>query len=274
MSPSPSPQAPKPFFIGWEARPVPAFVTLVGLALVAAAVTVAGLTATWQSHIGPATWDFAIAEHHGILLSHPAPMLVETVDRGSGAGADSTRRALRFLVKPDKFGFSREELDSFHLKPVILQASLLENGGRSMLEVTPGSIAMAQDANGSAPHPSTELKNPQKLTLRGEIIDSKCYLGAMNPGQRKTHRACAIHCLRGGIPAAFLARDRNHNEQVLLLTSPAGDPLNHSILDFVAEPVEVTGTVSYAGDLPVFAIDLASLRRLTNAMVSEAPPDA
>ncbi len=257
MSTPTSPPRSQPFFIGWEARPVPAFVTGLGLIILVAAMAVAGLTAARQGHIGQATWDFAITEHRGIVLSHPAPMLVETIHSGSGQS-----RAMHFLVKPEKFGFSREELDAFHLQPVTLQASLLTNGKRSMLEVTPGSIALWQAPKGSTLPAPSEVKNAQPVTLRGEIIDSKCYFGAMNPGERKTHRACAIHCLRGGIPAAFLARDRRRNEQVLLLTSLSGEPLNQSILDFVADPIEVTGTVSYTGDLPVFAIDLASLRRL------------
>jgi hypothetical protein len=29
------------------------------------------------------------------------------------------------------------------------------------------------------------------MTLTGEIVDSKCYLGVMNPGQGKVHRDCA-----------------------------------------------------------------------------------
>jgi len=28
-------------------------------------------------------------------------------------------------------------------------------------------------------------------TLRGEVIDPKCYIGAMKPGGGKTHKACA-----------------------------------------------------------------------------------
>lgn len=247
--------SPPPFFIGWEDRPVPRFTVGVTVFAVLAAAAIASLVAAVQQHIGPATWDFAITEHQGILLSHPAPILIESISVKT--------YQLRFLVKPDKFGFTKEELSAFHLKPVKLQASLLENGSRSMLEVSPGSIAIVnQPASQSAPTPP--LPSPSPLTLRGEIIDSKCYLGAMNPGGRKTHRACAINCLRGGIPAAFLARDLAGKEAVLLLTDPAGAPLNQSILDFVAEPVEATGTVSFVGDLPVFAVDLASLRRLNN----------
>ena len=43
-------------------------------------------------------------------------------------------------------------------------------------------------------------------TLRGEIVDSKCYLGAMKPGDQKTHKACATLCIRGGIPPVLVER--------------------------------------------------------------------
>jgi hypothetical protein len=249
------PPSSAPFFIGWENKPAPRFVVGTTVIAILVATAIAGLLAASQSLIGPATWDFAITEHRGILLSHPAPMLLE---KTSGGG-----HALRFLVKPEKFGFAREELDQYHLKPVTLQASLLENGPRSILEVSLGSIAFVEEG-APAGAPLQLAKQPGSLTLRGEIIDSKCYLGAMNPGERKTHRACAIHCLRGGIPAAFLARDLAGREAVLLLTDPAGAPLGPTLLDFVAEPVEATGTLSFAGDLAVFAIDLANLRRLNS----------
>ena len=41
------------------------------------------------------------------------------------------------------------------------------------------------------------------FTLIGEIVDSKRYLGVMNPGNGKVHRDCAVRCLSGGIPPIF-----------------------------------------------------------------------
>ena len=40
------------------------------------------------------------------------------------------------------------------------------------------------------------------VTVSGEIVDSKCFLGVMVPGAGKTHKECASLCLRGGIPPA------------------------------------------------------------------------
>lgn len=46
-----------------------------------------------------------------------------------------------------------------------------------------------------------------EFTLQGEIVDSKCYLGVMRPGNTKTHRACAVRCIAGGVPPVLLVRD-------------------------------------------------------------------
>jgi len=55
-----------------------------------------------------------------------------------------------------------------------------------------------------SPLPSTSLGTQ---TLVGEIVDSKCFLGVMNPGQLTTHRACAIRCISGGVrPCSSSAR--------------------------------------------------------------------
>ena len=45
------------------------------------------------------------------------------------------------------------------------------------------------------------------VTLKGEIIDPKCYLGAMKPGGGKTHKACAMRCIAGGIPRRQTGHD-------------------------------------------------------------------
>jgi hypothetical protein len=45
------------------------------------------------------------------------------------------------------------------------------------------------------------------FTLVGEIVDSKCYLGIMNPGETNPHRECAALCIRGGIPPLIIAHD-------------------------------------------------------------------
>ena len=76
--------------------------------------------------------------------------------------------------------------------------------------------------------------------LVGEIVDTKCYLGAMKPGRGKPHRDCASLCIRGGIPAALLVRTENGERHLVHLVS-FGRPVGVEVLDFVGQPVEVTG---------------------------------
>jgi hypothetical protein len=83
------------------------------------------------------------------------------------------------------------------------------------------------------------------VTLRGEIVDSKCFLGVMVPGEGKTHKDCASLCLRGGIPPAFVVRDREGRTALMLLVSESGGSLagHEAAVRLAAEPIELTGVI-------------------------------
>src|SRR5947207_1819862 len=96
-----------------------------------------------------------------------------------------------------------------------------------------------------------------RRTLVGEIVDSKCFLGVMNPGQLTPHRACAIRCISGGVPPVLVVRQKNGPAIYLLLVASDGKP----VLDIVAEPVEITGEVEREGDLLILRADPATYHR-------------
>ncbi len=96
----------------------------------------------------------------------------------------------------------------------------------------------------------------------GEIVDSKCFLGVMNPGQLTPHRACAIRCISGGVPPVLLVRQRDGPAIYLLLVSAEGKPVNKQVLDMVAEPLEITGEVERQGELLILRADPATYRKL------------
>ena len=100
------------------------------------------------------------------------------------------------------------------------------------------------------------------MTLVGEVVDSKCYLGAMKPGRGKPHRACAVRCISGGIPPLLRVEDHAGNVDLLLLVTSDGDSLPMEVLDRVAEPVEITGNVVRSGDRLLLHADLSSYRLL------------
>jgi len=86
--------------------------------------------------------------------------------------------------------------------------TLIHDGTSVMLEVheiTP------RPAAGDAATPG-EFNGGEERTIEGELVDTKCFLGAMRPGRGKVHRGCAIACLEGGIPAGLWVKDGNSEE--------------------------------------------------------------
>ncbi len=78
-----------------------------------------------------------------------------------------------------------------------------------------------------------------RAELTGEIVDTKCYFGVMNPGRGKVHRDCAARCLSGGIPPALLVRDASGATRTVLIANWRRD-----LLDHVAEPVTLRGRLA------------------------------
>lgn len=100
-----------------------------------------------------------------------------------------------------------------------------------------------------------------RVALDGEIVDIKCWLGRMKPGEGRTHRACAQFCIHGGIPPVFIA-SRGSSIPHFVLTDLAGAPINEAVLPFVAEAVHVEGQAERIGDVAFLRIDPARIRRL------------
>jgi len=94
-------------------------------------------------------------------------------------------------------------------------------------------------------------------------VDSKCFLGVMNPGQLAPHRACAIRCISGGCPPVLLVRRERGPPLYLLLVSAGGASVNKQVLDLVAEPVEITGEIEQQGDLLILRADPRTYRRVS-----------
>lgn len=192
----------------------------------------------------------------GVLEAAPAPTLL--VRRpGVAEGADAWSRYL--LVSPGKHG-AADAVAPLAGRMVRLEGSLLWREGRTMVEIVPGSIR-ALDPAGPEAAPVAAPERLGRHTLLGEIVDSKCYLGAMEPGDTKPHRACAIRCIAGGIPPVFLVRERGGRALYFLLVGAKGEAVNREALPFVAEPLVIEGEVERSGDRLVLKADPSAWRR-------------
>src|SRR5262249_50284882 len=137
----------------------------------------------------------------------------------------------------------------FDGKQVRLRGQLIYREGETMVEITPGSIMLVA----AVPASQETTRDLGTVTVTGEIVDSKCYLGVMNPGEGKGHRDCAARCLSGGIPPLLVTTD-GHAQY--LLVGPDGRALERDTLrDFIAEPITVRGKLFERGDIQLLMID-------------------
>lgn len=248
------------FFIGWLPLPhsYARFLRPVAVGMLLLAAVSALLLSAAQRSPGTAVWeDERPHTFEGIVYASPYALLrVEGEQPG-----DAVRTIL--LVEEGKFG-AVERVQPFDGQPVRVTGTLLHRDGRCLLELAEGTAglqAMSRKKPQAAQLRRGGIQARGTVTLRGEIIDSKCYLGAMKPGGGKTHKACAALCLAGGVPPMLVTRDRDNRETYYLLTASDGGPLARDAFDYVGDPVEVTGRLELDGDLQVLKVAASDIRR-------------
>lgn len=235
------------FYIGYVPKApasITRWITSIAIVIVLGAMAIGALLILNQPPFAKSTFEYGIyREYSGVIEAWPYPML---------RTADTTF----LLVAPGKHGFS--EVSRLQGRGVRLQAALIARGQDRMLEVLPASLREVSTLPVIPPIKPVALGS---VRLRGEIVDSKCYLGVMNPGNGKVHRDCAVRCISGGAPPAFVAQDAAGETQVLLLVGSDGRALNHEVLSFVAEPLEISGELVRSGSNLVLKAEPARFRR-------------
>ena len=249
------------FYIGWQDKAPECYsrITRRAVSVTLALALLAGLgLAASQRLIGVAFFEWGeVKEFTGTLHVDPYPHLVVRAN-ATNAGVQHIAAP---LVAPFKFGLKREEVAAFDGKPVTLRATRIYRDGQLMLEVEPKSVKLG-DADVAGV--KVDAVSLGRHTFRGEIVDSKCWMGVMNPGVLTPHRACAVRCISGGIPPMLLVRREGAVPLNLLLVSPDNQPVNEVVLDLVAEPVEITGEVVRQGGLIVLRANPKTYRRVGN----------
>ncbi len=182
----------------------------------------------------------------GVVMTRPYPTLL--VARPEVVGQQSGYSQY-LLVAPGKHG-ADDLVAGFDGKQVRLQGQLVYRADKTMVEIMPGSIVLA----GAAPSIPEITRDLGAVTVTGEIVDSKCYLGVMNPGSGKVHRDCAARCLSGGIPPIFVGMDRR-GEQFFLIGLDGRTLERDALREFIAEPITVRGELLQQGETRLLKID-------------------
>ncbi len=223
------------FYVGYLPMPSRLKETVLGVVIVlgAVAVTTAAILVAGQHPFALSTFAFQqYREFRGILLTEPYPALAIP-----GQGLPW------LLVAPGKHGPG--DLHELAGREVQLKGERIFRGEDHMIEMLPGSLR----ATASTEHMSTASTDLGQVQLTGEIVDSKCYFGVMNPGNGKVHRDCAVRCISGGVPPAFLVRDSSGRTTTLLLAN-----WKRELLDHIAEPITIRGRlVNAAGRITLYA---------------------
>jgi len=227
-----------PFYIGYapaSERRLARHTRRATVTLASLAAGTMGILALAQPPFAPATFEYGQPRPVvGRLSAFPYPTLVVT---------EGTQVSRYLLAAAGKHGAGAlaQPLDG---STVRVLGSLIRRGNRSMLEV-----AGIQPSEPDFPDTAPAQTDLGRFTLTGEIVDAKCWLGVMNPGEGKTHLGCAVRCLSGGLPPLLVVRDSTGDERHLVLTDISGGPMPRSILPRVGRPVSVSGTVIREGDL-------------------------
>lgn len=239
-----------PHFIGWLPMPrtYSRFLVPVAAGLVVAAAVTAALIARGQRSPGDGRWDDGRSTTFvGVVYAEPYAMI-----RVNGADPGAPPSTI-LLVEEGKYG-AKDRVRPFDGRPVRVAGTLLTREGWRMMELTNG-----EDGLRPAELPEHELavlrRSPPRplgrVTLWGEIVDSKCYLGAMKPGGGRTHRGCALLCLKGGVPPLFVSRSVGTGRSVYLLAGEDRGPAPDSLIDLAGLPVVVDADVDRLDDLVV-----------------------
>lgn len=121
---------------------------------------------------------------------------------------------------------------------VTLSGTLIYQDGMTLMELTASENSLVAHS----PSISELFIRPLiNTTLKGEIVDPKCYFGSMKPGQSKAHRSCASLCIAGGIPPVLVVPTAQNTAEYYILKGTDGQDINQEILDKVAQSVTIKG---------------------------------
>lgn len=236
------------FYVGYLPAPAPhrRFVLLMIALLSLWIVLLSAILVLTQRTPGRAIWSNSNEQAWtGILIEQPYPMLIPD---------DTESPQPLLVVSMGKAGAHDALRDAFNQR-VTLRGYELHREGRRMIELSAESDAIEID------QPILEEQRPplapldnEPIELIGEIIDGKCYLGAMKPGDGVAHRSCAALCLRGGLPPMFAAESDIGDHLYPLLLVDGTSELSDETIQLVATRVRVKGVLMNLAGFPVLSV--------------------
>lgn len=235
------------FYIGYRKEAPPAlarFVRGITLSIVAIVVAIAAVIGALQQPAGDGKYDF------GGKTKFEARVAIDPIPHAILDGAPRFN-AGAVLVGTGKHGVP----DAFRAadgKHVTFTGANESRGYLRMIEVgSNAELIVTGDADKFISH---GIVIPG--TFEGELIDTKCYLGVMNPAEGKVHRGCAALCLHGGVPPGLLIRDAKGGSLPIFLIAKPG-AINP---DWAGRILRVSGAIVTIAGIPILRAESIALR--------------
>ena len=249
-------EAPKDedFYVGYLRMPRRlAYVTAaLAVALFGLAAADVYLVAQLQQHPGPGRWEEHDRTFDGVLTRDPYPTLWVMEDG----------RPIAHLLVADSKRSADTVLEAAANGPATVKGKLVDRddvAGIRMIEISQGAVTVHSQAR----EQNITRASLGEASLKGEIVDSKCWLGVMRPGEGRVHKGCATVCILGGIPPVLVTRDGNGGMTAYVLTDADGQAIApNAIQDVVGDPVSIAGRVERQGEMLYLRADLPSLKKL------------
>ena len=255
-----------PFYVGYLPSPRGfAFFSLILTPILIAVGVVSAFIIAGSQERDPGTGIWDLSQPIEIIgFADMAPYPVLRVQQTEGGLLPKYETV--FVVSEGKIG-AADRIAPLQGREVRATGFLIERDGMRMLELVGGMDAVEEIPDVRAQPPATlppiEKASLGSFTLKGQIIDSKCYLGVMKPGEGKPHKSCATMCIIGGIPPMFMTQNAQGERMVYLVTDETGQTaVKSGVTEYIADWIEVTGEVETQGDIAVFKIDSKTIRRL------------
>lgn len=224
--------------------------------------------ASFQKRFSADVFEFGRStEIKGVYFNSPVPLLKVVSGKDGwgntsyitiplvGYGKHGAETAIRELEKEKNLSFNNRE--------IIVKGSLLYGDGKTLLQVSKEEDPVVRVGEDTV---ASSLSQPVYLgtrSLKGEIIDPKCYFGVMKPGEGHVHRDCAIRCILGGIPPVLKVMNEKGKMEYYLLVGPNGEKMNETVQDLVAEPVAIEARAVQLGDWVILYVKDKSIKRVS-----------
>lgn len=243
------------FFVAFFPMPprLGRFLKIIAVGLIAAFAALSFASGITQDDPGEGRfrWDYGQQTVTGVVQALPYPTLRIT------DGTEHLPAGHTLMMSAGGKNGVMEGAENLMGQLVTVSGVMLQRGELDMLQVRGGNNGI-KAAEGLLP--DLPLAEPLgKWRLSGEICDGKCDAGAMRPGRRLAHKACANLCIIGGVPPIFISSQPVEGSDHMLIAGPDGGPMPDSLYDHVAAFVTLEGDLERRGDLLILRVDPASL---------------